>query len=103
MYEDLLICGGTRQGSWSLLDTGGGNFLEEVASGRALKDTATRKVAGERDRGRDRGVTLDFRWLQLAGVKDTHAGVGTRGPEMRWEADGEAQGLNVSFIFMEAF
>ena len=46
--EDLLACEGTRQESRSVPDAGGGNFLEEVASGWGLKDTATGKVAGER-------------------------------------------------------
>ena len=38
----------TRQESHPVPDAGGGNFLEEVASGWALKDTAMGKVAGER-------------------------------------------------------
>ena len=36
----------------------------------------------------------------MAGVKDTCSGVGTTGPEVRQEPDGEARGLNVSFIFV---
>ena len=49
MCEDLLACERTRQGSRSVPGARGGDFLEEVASGWALKDTATGKVAGERD------------------------------------------------------